>query len=148
MSADPIVVGTDGTATSERAIDKAGELALALGATVYVVMSYRVPSASAGLAACSGVWVDPMATSDDLRARAESVVAAAGNRLERLGVKVGRNVCAGDPAEALMFLATDVGAQMIVVGSKGMTGARRVLGSVPNRVSHHANCSVLIVHTC
>jgi nucleotide-binding universal stress UspA family protein len=148
MSADPIVVGTDGTATAERAVDKAGELAAALGATVYVVTSYKVPSAGAGLAAYTGVWIDPLATSEAMRARAECVVATAGNRLEQLGVKVCRNVCAGDPAEALTVVAAHVGAQMIVVGSRGMTGARRVLGSVPNRVSHHANCCVLIVHTC
>jgi nucleotide-binding universal stress UspA family protein len=148
MSADPIVVGTDGSSTAERAVDTAGQLAAALDATVHVVMSYRAVSASAGPAACAGVWVDPLATSEASRARAESAVAAAQDRLEGLGVKVWSHVCEGDPAEALIAAASQVGAQMIVVGNKGMMGARRVLGSVPNRVSHHAHCSVLIVQTC
>jgi nucleotide-binding universal stress UspA family protein len=47
----------------------------------------------------------------------------------------------------LVQIADEQGAQMIVVGNKGMTGARRVLGSVPNHVSHHARCDVLIVST-
>jgi nucleotide-binding universal stress UspA family protein len=46
-----------------------------------------------------------------------------------------------------MQIADKQGAQMIVVGNRGMTGARRVLGSVPNRASHHARCDVLIVAT-
>jgi nucleotide-binding universal stress UspA family protein len=46
-----------------------------------------------------------------------------------------------------MEIAESEGAQMIVVGNKGMTGARRVLGSVPNKISHHARCAVLIVPT-
>jgi nucleotide-binding universal stress UspA family protein len=53
----------------------------------------------------------------------------------------------GDPAEAIVRLADQVGADLIVVGNKGMKGVRRVLGSVPNSVAHHANCSVLIVDT-
>jgi nucleotide-binding universal stress UspA family protein len=54
----------------------------------------------------------------------------------------------GDPAEAVLSVAEETKADLIVVGNKGMTGARRfVLGSVPNNVSHHAPCSVLIVRT-
>jgi nucleotide-binding universal stress UspA family protein len=53
----------------------------------------------------------------------------------------------GDPAEAILALADEQGCDLIVVGNKGMTGARRLLGSVPNQISHHAPCSVLIVHT-
>ena len=46
-----------------------------------------------------------------------------------------------------MAVAVEEGADLIVVGSKGMQGARRVLGSVPNKISHHAPCDVLIVNT-
>jgi nucleotide-binding universal stress UspA family protein len=57
-------------------------------------------------------------------------------------------VAAGDPASALIEAAEDTLADVIVVGSRGMTGASRfLLGSVPNKVSHHAPCDVLIVHT-
>ena len=54
----------------------------------------------------------------------------------------------GDPADAILDVAEEVKADLIVVGNKGMTGARRfLLGSVPNKVSHHAPCSVIIVRT-
>jgi nucleotide-binding universal stress UspA family protein len=54
----------------------------------------------------------------------------------------------GDPADAILDVAEEIKADLIVVGNKGMTGARRfLLGSVPNNVSHHAPCSVIIVKT-
>ena len=54
----------------------------------------------------------------------------------------------GDPADAILDVAEERGADLIVVGNKGMTGAKRfLLGSVPNKVSHHAPCSVLIIRT-
>ncbi len=54
----------------------------------------------------------------------------------------------GDPADAILNVAEEANADLIVVGNKGMTGARRfLLGSVPNKVSHHAPCSVIIVRT-
>ncbi|HRV60538.1 MAG TPA: universal stress protein [Solirubrobacterales bacterium] len=54
----------------------------------------------------------------------------------------------GDPADAILKVAEDLDADLIVVGNKGMTGARRfLLGSVPNKVSHHAPCSVFIART-
>jgi len=53
----------------------------------------------------------------------------------------------GDPADALIGVADREGADLIVVGNKGMKGARRVLGSVPNSVAHRATCSVLILPT-
>ena len=52
----------------------------------------------------------------------------------------------GDAADAILDVAEEQGSDLIVVGNKGMTGATRfLLGSVPNKVSHHAPCSVLIV---
>ena len=54
----------------------------------------------------------------------------------------------GDPADAILDVAEETGAGLIVVGNKGMTGAKRfLLGSVPNKISHHAPCSVLIIRT-
>ena len=66
-------------------------------------------------------------------------------RLARVGVESETHVWPGEPADALVQIADEQHAQMIIVGNRGMTGARRVLGSVPNRVSHHAHCDVLIV---
>jgi nucleotide-binding universal stress UspA family protein len=63
------------------------------------------------------------------------------------GVVTEPHVVSGPAADAILNTATDVGTDLIVVGSKGMQGLRRVLGSVPNSVAHGANCDVLIVKT-
>ena len=64
------------------------------------------------------------------------------------GVAVEVHARQGDPADAILDVAEETKADLIVVGNKGMTGARRfLLGSVPNKVSHHAPCSVLIIRT-
>jgi nucleotide-binding universal stress UspA family protein len=148
MAGQPIVVGTDGSATADRAVDKAGELAAALGVPLHLVMSYKLLTSSASLAAAGGVTVDPSVANEGASAHAESVVGRAAAGLREAGITVTPRVCAGEAADVLIAVAGEVGAQMIVVGNKGMIGARRVLGSVPNRVSHHAPCCVLIVQTC
>jgi nucleotide-binding universal stress UspA family protein len=145
MAAQPIVVGTDGSPSADIAVEKAGELALALGAPVHIVTSYA--PTSAWMAATGGIAVAELVSVEAANGLAEQVVARAGVRLANAGVEVHSHVCSGEPAQALIVLALDVQAQMIVVGHRGMSGARRVLGSVPNRVSHHAPCSVLIVPT-
>ena len=64
------------------------------------------------------------------------------------GIDVETHAREGDPADAILDVAEEEGADLIVVGNKGMTGAKRfLLGSVPNKVSHHAPCSVLIIRT-
>ena len=64
------------------------------------------------------------------------------------GIKVNTHPREGDPADAILDVAEETGADLIVVGNKGMTGAKRfLLGSVPNKVSHHASCGVYIVRT-
>lgn len=63
------------------------------------------------------------------------------------GVEAKYYPATGDPADAIVRVADQIGADLIVVGNKGMKGVRRVLGSVPNSVAHQANCSVLIVDT-
>ena len=126
MSSDPIVAGTDGSATAERAVDRAGELAQALGASVHVVTV---------LAAASGSGV------------AQKVAADSRERLEARGVKAQTHVRTGDPAAELIKVAEAEHAQMIVVGNRGMSGAGRILGSVPNTVSHSARCSGLLSPT-
>jgi nucleotide-binding universal stress UspA family protein len=84
---------------------------------------------------------------DGERTRAQHSVDRAQQRLAGFGVESETHVWPGEPADALMQIADEHAAQMIIVGNRGMTGARRVLGSVPNRVSHHARCDVLIVAT-
>jgi nucleotide-binding universal stress UspA family protein len=149
MSRDPIVVGTDGSVSAQLAVDRAGELGQALGATVHVVSSYAPTAARTWMAAAAGVAAAELAMeAEQAEAGAEEIVARARDGLEERGISVRTHVCSSDAAEALITIADDEHAQMIVVGNRGMTGARRVLGSVPNRVSHHARCDVLIVPTC
>ena len=80
----------------------------------------------------------------------EDVEATLGRRrpLDGTGVEVETMAREGDPADAILDVAEEKGADLIVVGNKGMTGAKRfLLGSVPNKVSHHAPCSVMIIRT-
>jgi nucleotide-binding universal stress UspA family protein len=78
---------------------------------------------------------------------ARSIIEEAESRARAAGVRVDAHMVQKGPADALLQVASDVGASMIVVGSQGMSGARRILGSVPNKVSHEASCNVLIVST-
>ncbi len=72
----------------------------------------------------------------------------AGRARRSAGVEVETLAREGDPADAILDVAEEKGADLIVVGNKGMTGAKRfLLGSVPNKVSHHAPCSVMIIRT-
>ena len=134
MSRDPIVTGTDGEPRAELAVDKAGELAQALGAPVHVVC---VPSGIYGQD-----W--PAAIT------AEQFVDTAADRLRGRGITVQTHIPKGHKGEEaleLVAVAQRENAQMIVVGNKGMTGVRRLLGSLPNLVSHQAQCHILIVPT-
>jgi nucleotide-binding universal stress UspA family protein len=141
---DSIVVGTDGSETAGQAVDEAIRLAKALGAEVHIVSAYEPLRGAKIVGAPEGaakVW----APLPDTLVNATVDQAAAKVRTSGVGVKT--HAVEKDPADALLQVAQDVDANMIVVGSKGMHGARRVLGSVPNKVSHQARCNVLIVAT-
>ena len=144
-----IVVGTDGSERAERAVDRAGEIARALGVSVHVVSGYSRGSGGGVRvgAAVPGVAVVERQADEEKRTRAQHFVDRAQQRLAEVGVASETHVWPDEPAEALVGIADEQGAQMIIVGNRGMTGARRVLGSVPNRVSHTAHCDVLIVPT-
>src|SRR5947209_19623694 len=135
MQHGTIVVGTDGSETADQAVDRAGALARALGVTVHVVSGYKANASQMA------------ARSDEDRTRAQQHVELAQRRLADSGVQSETHIWAGNPAEALLTTADEQGAQMIVVGNRGMTGARRMLGSVPNDISHRAQCRVLNVPT-
>jgi nucleotide-binding universal stress UspA family protein len=136
QTTESIVVGTDGSETAERAVDRAGVIARALGATVHVVSAHSedaIPLVEAGR--------------QGERTHAESSVDRAQQRLAKVGVESEAHLSTREPGRALVEVANEQGAQMIFVGNRGMTGAKRVLGSVPNYVSHHARCDVVIVPT-
>lgn len=141
-----IVVGTDGSPTAGEAVRQAKELARTCGAKVHIVSAYK-PLESLYVAP----EVLPAAAYDavDPRAEAERTLAEAAAQMKSGGVEAQTYAYPGDPASALIDVAEGQKADLIVVGNKGMAGkARFLLGSVPNKVSHHAPCAVLIVRTC
>ena len=144
-----IVVGTDGSARAGVAVERALELAGRCGATLHLVSAYRPlnTEAWASAATTGGMVLDMRDLPDPGVAVREHV----GNLAERLthesGVTVTAHVRAGAAADVLLDVAGDVEADLVVVGNRGMSGARRMLGSVPNTISHHAECAVMIVPT-
>ena len=140
-----IVVGTDGSERAGRALQEAIRMAAALQAELHVVSAYE-PVRGARIVgapeAAAKVWA-PQPDADVQTALGE---AAASVRAR--DVKVTTHAINKDPADALLEVAAEVEADLIVVGNKGMHGAKRfVLGNVPNKVSHRASCNVLIVST-
>jgi nucleotide-binding universal stress UspA family protein len=142
-----IVVGTDGSETAKRAVQEAAELAKQTGASLDVVSAFEpVPSSrlrEERLQAPSDIEhaVNPHEDVNAILAEAERDVAES-------GVAVRTFARQGEAANAILDVAEEENADLIVVGNKGMTGAKRfLLGSVPNQVSHHAPCSVLIIRT-
>jgi nucleotide-binding universal stress UspA family protein len=138
-----IVVGTDGSATAKLAVERAGALAKLMGARVELVSGYRDDHR---LVLNTEMYRGEMP--DEAREAADACLAEAADQLRADGVEVKTHCMRGDPAAALIHVAESTDANLIVVGSRGMHGSRRfLLGSVPNRVSHHAPCSVMIVRT-
>ncbi len=148
MAYKRIVIGVDGSESAERAFGQALELAGATGATVDIVSAYE-PISAAKLDRIRSEIPDPdFAHLIGPGTQAERVVERASEVAGEAGVKSETWIRTGDPASVLIDVATEVEADLIVVGNRGMTGASRfLLGSVPNKVSHHAPCDVLIVRT-
>jgi nucleotide-binding universal stress UspA family protein len=143
-----IVVGTDGSQTAQEAVRKAAELARLCNAQLHVVTAYGATTAVSALAGAAGYASEALALPAQ-RSDAESLLDRALSGVDTDGLTVAVRARQGDAADVLMSVAQDVQADLIVIGNRGMTGARRfILGSVPNRVAHHAECSVHIVHTC
>lgn len=141
-------MGTDGSQTAQEAVRKAAELARLCNAQLHVVTAYGATTAVSALAGAAGYASEALALPAQ-RSDAESLLDRALSGVDTDGLTVAVRARQGDAADVLMSVAQDVQADLIVIGNRGMTGARRfILGSVPNRVAHHAECSVHIVHTC
>ncbi len=145
-----IVVGTDGSETAFRAVSEATDLAKALGASLHIV-SVAKPVAAGSWAAAEMVASAPIAAQADwqdaIRSDLEDTLGRASQHAKNAGVDVETYARFGSPAEVLCELAGHIQADLIVVGNRGMQGGKRFLGSIPNTVSHHAPCSVLIIDT-
>ena len=144
---ETIVVGTDGSETAGKAVDRATELATSLGARLLIVSAFE-PVSEARLRDESTKVPADLQWMVNPRADVDATLASAAEAALTQGVTAEVFARQGDPADAILDVAEEQDADLIVVGNKGMTGAKRfLLGSVPNKVSHHAPCSVLIVRT-
>jgi len=142
-----IVVGTDGSETAGKAVQEAVELAKQLGASIALVSAYE-PVSNQRLREEARQVPNDLEWMVNPREDVDATLRAAAEKVEAAGVEVEVFPREGDPADAILDVAEERNSDLIVVGNKGMTGAKRfLLGSVPNKVSHHAPCSVLIVRT-
>jgi nucleotide-binding universal stress UspA family protein len=129
-----IVVGAHKSQTARKAVDAALELGGALDAHVHLVAAYPKDEGP----------IDGRDTAGRLDAQRSLDAIVPRGRLRTCTT----HALPGDPARAILQIASEVDADLIVVGNKRMQGPGRVLGSVPNDVAHHAPCAVLIVKTC
>jgi nucleotide-binding universal stress UspA family protein len=137
-----VAVGTDGSQTAGVAVGIAVDLARQFGAKLVLLSAFQDPLRAVrwGTDSFAAVeWV--ISSSEDVR----EILSRTEADLRSQGVDCTTRIDEGNPADVLVQLATDCGADLLVIGNKGMR--RRVLGSVPNTVTHKAPCSVLVVKT-
>jgi nucleotide-binding universal stress UspA family protein len=123
-----IVVGTDGSERAHRAVVIAADLALACDATLHVIHAIQ-------------------GTRESIVQAGRAVTDQVAAQLEDHRVRLRTHRVQGHAADAILDFAYDAGADLIVVGNRGMTGKGRFLGSVPNAIAHDARCAVMIVPT-
>ncbi len=128
-----IAVATDGSDTAQKAVSAAFTLAKRYEAQVVILTAYSVNATD------GGVWASNSST------QAERVLADAEEAAAAEGLACSSAMREGDPADVIVSLAARHNADLLVVGNVGMN--RRLLGSVPNTVTHKATCSVLLVKT-
>lgn len=139
-----IAVGTDGSETAGKAVDFAMDMAERYGAKLVIASAYK-PVSEDRLRKEQVDAPQEIQWSINPSEDVDGALRAAEDAAKERGLKYASEARNGDPADVLCDIAGDHGADIIVVGNKGMQ--RRILGSVPNSVSHKAPCSVLIVKT-
>ena len=132
-------MATDGSATAGKAVEAAGDLARRFDAKLVLLSAFKELGRGGGGDSLEVQW----ATSNSARVR--EILSRAEDQMRREGIDCTTRVEEGDAADVLVQLASECGADLLVIGNKGMR--RRVLGSVPNTVAHKAPCAVLVVKT-
>jgi nucleotide-binding universal stress UspA family protein len=132
-----VAVATDGSETAGEAVNQATEIARRFGAKLWLLSAFE--SSPRNDKNIELQW------SSSSSAQVKSLLEKLEAETTAAGVECETQVDEGDPADVIVRLATEVGADLLVIGNKGMQ--RRVLGSVPNTVTHKAACSVLVVKT-
>ena len=133
-----VAVGTDGSATADQAVKEAAEIARRFDAKLVLLSAFHDSSAGEG-EDIERQW------EWNSSARLKAILERTEAELSQSGLECETQTDDGDPADVLVRLAEECGADLLVIGNKGIT--RRVLGSVPNTVTHKAGCSVLVVKT-
>jgi nucleotide-binding universal stress UspA family protein len=144
-----VVVGTDGSESSLRAVSRAGALAGACGATLVIACAYLPTEADdRELAHAQAVRRDDAYQVVGSHP-AEDTVRTASERAGVAGAKTVRTVAVqGSPVEALLDVVRRENADLLVVGNRGLAGIKgRLLGSVPADATRRSQCDVLVVHT-
>jgi nucleotide-binding universal stress UspA family protein len=136
-----IVVGTDGSQTARRAVALAGDLARRFDAQLHVVNGFRDPEAQQD---DEFTDVEPSSRSSIWRQASEDVLVGVRNDPMLEGVKIDTHSVVGGASDVIIAVAGRVGADLIVVGNRGMHGSE---DSVPNSVAHRAPCHVLVAKT-
>jgi nucleotide-binding universal stress UspA family protein len=134
-----IAVATDGSATATKAVETARDLARRFDAQVVLLSAFKESASQPRGDSIEAQW----ATSNSARVR--EILSRAEDQMRRGGIDCTTRVEEGDAADVVVRLADDCGADLLVIGNKGMQ--RRVLGSVPDTIAHRAPCSVLVVKT-
>ena len=137
-----VAVGTDGSATAEQAVREAAEIARRFDAKLVLLSAFADSNVGSAADRAEDIEVQWAWNS---AARVESMLERSEAELRGSGLECETRADQGDPAEVLLRLADECGADLLVIGNKGMK--RRVLGSVPNTVTHKAPCSVFVVKT-
>ena len=155
-NARSIVVGTDGSKPADEAVRQATDMASREGARLHLETAYHHPQIlpettirtndPKGVIDTGRTDGGPHTETVDLREVAESVLKRAARDALSKGVEVETHAREGQPAEVIIAVANQEQADLIVVGSRGLTGIKRyLLGSVSSKVSEHAPCNVMIV---
>jgi nucleotide-binding universal stress UspA family protein len=136
-----VAVGTDGSATASKAVDAAADVAERFGAKLVLLSAFEGTDrpTDGGSGADERQW----AFNNDARVR--ELLHRTEQELRERKIECTTMLDEGDPAEVLIRLAEECDADLLVIGNRGME--RRVLGSVPNTVTHKATCSVYVVKT-
>src|SRR5262245_40480497 len=134
-----VAVGTDGSATAEEAVRLAADLARRYAAKLVLLSAAQGIPGGVAMAGGEHDWAL------NSRAHVSTILERSEMALHQEGIECETRSGEGDPADVLVRLAEECGADLLVIGNKGMK--RRVLGSVPNSVAHQAPCSVLVVKT-
>ena len=142
-----VMVGTDGSATSFRAVDRAAKLARDADATLVLLTAFRPMSPREAEDARQQLGDDAYKVSGS--SPADDVLRDASDRARAVGAtKIDTVAVEGDPVDALVDEAVRRNVDLLVVGNRGLNSlAGRLLGSVPANITHRANCDVLVVHT-